>query len=92
MDKQAHSRFLTWLHLQEPWKGESVGAVYCAVVKENARPPVPPDFPPVLLPLMQECWASDPATRPTYLQVQQRLQTALRAAIRSSQMMKAVSS
>lgn len=80
------------LYLQEPWKGESVGAVYCAVVKENARPPVPSDFPSVLLPLMQECWASDPAKRPTYLQVQQRLQAALRAAIRSSQMVKAVSS
>ena len=39
------------LRLQEPWKGESVGAVYCAVVKDDARPPVPPDFPPVLLPL-----------------------------------------
>ncbi|KAK9826363.1 hypothetical protein WJX81_002338 [Elliptochloris bilobata] len=77
---------------EEPWKGMSLGVIYCAVCKEGARPPVPAEFPLVLLPLMQECWASDPAARPTFLHVQQRLQTALRAAIRASQMQKAVSS
>ncbi len=76
---------------QEPWEGESPGAIYVAVCREGARPPVPADCPEPLAALMAECWAADPAARPAFSAVQARLQAQFRAMLRRCQMQKATS-
>ncbi len=75
---------------QEPWPGMSVGAVFYAVVYENARPPVPPDMPAPYAALMRECWATRADARPTFPAVQSRL-SALFRELRRAAMLKAES-
>ncbi|KAK9842248.1 hypothetical protein WJX81_002584 [Elliptochloris bilobata] len=76
---------------QEPWPGMSVGAVFYAVVYEDARPPVPADMPPAYRALMEECWSADAAARPSFPGVQTRL-SALCRELRAAAMSKAQSS
>ena len=61
----------------------SVGAVFYAVVYEDARPPVPPEMPAPYLALMQECWSADAVKRPTFPVVQARAVSALSVSTRS---------
>jgi hypothetical protein len=68
----------------------SVGAVFYAVVYEDARPPAPPDMPPPYAALMRECWATRAAARPTFPAVQARL-SALFRELRRAAMLKAES-
>ena len=76
---------------QEPWPGMSVGAVFYAVVYEDARPPVPADMPLPYCALMEECWSADAANRPVFPGVQTRL-SALFRELRAAAMSKAQSS
>lgn len=61
----------------------SVGAVFYAVVYEDARPPVPDEMPAPYMALMQECWSADAVKRPTFPVVQARAVSAVSASTRS---------
>ena len=66
----------------------SLGAIYVAVCREDARPLVPEGCLEDLAELMRECWAADPGARPSFFHVQQRLLVLVKTAMRSSKMYK----
>jgi serine/threonine protein kinase len=39
---------------------------------QNMRPPLPPSSDPAYIDLLQACWASDPALRPTFTDIARR--------------------
>jgi serine/threonine protein kinase len=45
------------------------------VAVHGARPPLPPDAPPALTDLIRRCWSEEPASRPSFEQVEQLLRT-----------------
>ena len=54
----------------DPYAGEDLQAVLCAVAdssqKPEIRPRVPVGTPPAMLSLVQRCWAGDPVQRPAF--------------------------
>lgn len=58
---------------QHAYKGMPATLTTHKVCLEGLRPPLPPNLPPKLTALVQECWAADPALRPAFPQVLQRL-------------------
>ncbi len=54
----------------DPYVGEDLQAVLCAVADTSrtpeVRPKVPAGTPPAMLSLVQSCWAGDPTHRPTF--------------------------
>ena len=51
-------------------------------VFSGLKPDVPEDMPAEYLALMEECWAKDPAKRPSFKAILTRLQTLLDDALR----------
>ncbi|BDA51502.1 probable mitogen-activated protein kinase kinase kinase 11 [Coccomyxa sp. Obi] len=71
--------------LRELWSGcasytdqDYYGVLYSVVC--GCRPPVPPDAPAAYRALIEDCWAADPALRPTFAAVHDRLAALLAAA------------
>lgn len=68
----------------EMWSGEqpfpeaSMGQVFYAVVYMGQRPQVPVDCPDDYAELMKQCWAAEPATRPEFAEVVERLRAMAR--------------
>ena len=62
---------------QAPFEGTDIEEALVAVATATAEPPVRPsvplNLPAAVRSLMTECWANDPAVRPTFVQVQHRL-------------------
>ncbi|KAL6047965.1 Serine/threonine protein kinase, catalytic domain containing protein, variant 2 [Balamuthia mandrillaris] len=62
------------LSRKDPYEGMSPTAVAVGVLRDNLRPEIPEgDTPEDLVMLVQECWAADPASRPSFLEVMTRL-------------------
>lgn len=57
----------------------NLGAFVRAVTRDNLRPPLPPRLAPELAALLQACWATDPASRPSAADIVARLDAAIRA-------------
>jgi serine/threonine protein kinase len=51
---------------KSPWKGCSHEQIIHSVCCDHARPPIPPDVPPQFAELINQCWAHDPASRPSF--------------------------
>ena len=49
-----------------PWKGIAAVDKLVLAVTAGERPPIPDDAPRDLAALARECWAQDPAARPTF--------------------------
>ena len=67
------------LSRQTPWQGCDHMQIGFAVANEGARPPLEAVqgklYPASLIALMQECWAQDPAARPSFAEIGRRLDT-----------------
>eukprot|EP00891_Asterochloris_glomerata_P000437 jgi/Astpho2/437/fgenesh1_pm.00011_%23_16_t len=50
------------------------------VVQKGLRPQIPPNTPPALAELMQECWRRNPQERPSFEQLKARMETIWQAA------------
>jgi len=59
---------------REPYAGQRGVQIAYAAAEHGMRPAVPPHCPPAYGQLMQECWAGDPAARPTIDEILRRLQ------------------
>eukprot|EP00965_Chrysotila_dentata_P199441 6179388-Pleurochrysis_carterae.AAC.1 len=65
-------------HVEAPWQGRTAAFIVKAVVKLQ-RPPVCAQLPDdVLMQCMRECWQHAPADRPTFEQLNMRLDAARR--------------
>lgn len=58
---------------QEPYKGLHKPDIIVGVVNNQLRPPLFPDMEPLIVELIQACWAQDPAERPDFQQIVDRL-------------------
>ncbi|ELR16845.1 protein kinase domain containing protein [Acanthamoeba castellanii str. Neff] len=58
-------------YTDEKFRTDALGLaqLYCHVVEEKKRPVVPHDCPPKLAKLIEQCWAHDPADRPTFQEI-----------------------
>ncbi|XP_073221354.1 serine/threonine-protein kinase CTR1 isoform X2 [Cicer arietinum] len=65
--------------LQQPWNGLSHAQVVGAVAFQNRRPSIPPNISPVLVSLMESCWADDPADRPSFASIVDTLKKLLKS-------------
>lgn len=65
------SCFAVWelLTRDRPFKGLLEGDLVVGVCDRGLRPVFPPHSPPSYVALAQQCWAEDPAQRPTAVQV-----------------------
>ena len=70
------------LHGERPWAGKSINAIGRAV--DRGQRPVVTVGDSLLRQLMLDCWAPEPADRPTFANVAQRLATATRTFADSS--------
>eukprot|EP00455_Lapot_gusevi_P010603 TRINITY_DN14806_c0_g1_i2.p1 TRINITY_DN14806_c0_g1~~TRINITY_DN14806_c0_g1_i2.p1 ORF type:complete len:108 (+),score=23.34 TRINITY_DN14806_c0_g1_i2:114-437(+) len=61
------------LFRQVPYQGMNSVQVSIAVITQGLRPPIPPDTPPELAKLMQDCWHGNPYERPTFTQILERI-------------------
>ena len=52
----------------------SIHALFRAVLRDGLRPPVPPHMPKPLMQLMVDCWAQQPTQRPSFAEINERLQ------------------
>ncbi|KAL4301436.1 hypothetical protein HN51_052854 [Arachis hypogaea] len=52
--------------MQQPWMGLGPAQVVGAVGFQNRKLAIPPNVSPVLVSLMESCWADDPTKRPTF--------------------------
>ena len=69
---------LLWelLTLQEPYKGMTQDQVVMGVIERGIRPALPSHFgPPGLVQLIQQCWAENPAERPSFEYISAALRT-----------------
>jgi len=58
---------------KDPYEGMPVFQIIFAVGSEGLRPTIPENCPPEYSLLMEECWQTDPTTRPTFEQILHRL-------------------
>ncbi|GMH86855.1 hypothetical protein TrST_g12250 [Triparma strigata] len=61
-------------------------------VTNGYRPPIPKEMPTILQSLMQKCWAGDPTTRPTFVQVVEEIREYMKAEGNTSSIYKSGSS
>jgi len=54
---------------QVPYQGMQPMQIAFGVCQQNLRPPIPPQSPQQLVSVMVQCWAADPAQRPTFADV-----------------------
>ena len=65
------------LTAQRPWQGMLGPAIMMAVFMRQERPPLPPEIeqaPPGKL--LKDCWAHDPARRPSFAKIVEAFETA----------------
>jgi len=63
----------------EPYEDKEPMQIVVEVVNENLRPTIPAEhLDNVLVPLMRDCWHADPAQRPTFKLIGDRLEEMLR--------------
>uniref|UniRef100_A0A7N0UZQ8 non-specific serine/threonine protein kinase n=1 Tax=Kalanchoe fedtschenkoi TaxID=63787 RepID=A0A7N0UZQ8_KALFE len=72
--------------LQQPWNGLSPAQVVGAVAFQNRRLVIPKNTSPVLASLMEACWASDPAQRPSISSIVESLKKLLKSPSQMIQM------
>jgi serine/threonine protein kinase len=58
---------------QEPYKGLHKPDIIVGVVNNNLRPPLFPDMEPLVVELIEACWAQNPEDRPEFQQIVDRL-------------------
>jgi serine/threonine protein kinase len=58
---------------QEPYKGLNKPDIIVGVVSNELRPPLFPDMEPLIVELIQVCWAQDPDERPDFQTIVDRL-------------------
>lgn len=72
--------------LQQPWNGLSPAQVVGAVAFQNRRLVIPPNTSPVLVSLMEACWADEPAQRPAFGGIVDTLKKLLKSPVQLIQM------
>ncbi|KAG7541636.1 Protein kinase-like domain superfamily [Arabidopsis thaliana x Arabidopsis arenosa] len=72
--------------LQQPWNGLSPAQVVGAVAFQNRRLIIPPNTSPVLVSLMEACWADEPAKRPAFSGIVDTLKKLLKSPVQLIQM------
>ncbi|CAH8384634.1 unnamed protein product [Eruca vesicaria subsp. sativa] len=72
--------------LQQPWNGLSPAQVVGAVAFQNRRLIIPPNTSPVLVSLMEACWADEPAQRPAFGGIVDTLKKLLKSPVQLIQM------
>ncbi|CAM8950735.1 unnamed protein product [Rhodiola kirilowii] len=72
--------------MQQPWNGLSPAQVVGAVAFQNRRLVIPKNTSPVLASLMEACWASDPAQRPSISSIVDALKKLLKSPSQTIQM------
>ncbi|XP_020873262.1 serine/threonine-protein kinase CTR1 [Arabidopsis lyrata subsp. lyrata] len=72
--------------LQQPWDGLSPAQVVGAVAFQNRRLIIPPNTSPVLVSLMEACWADEPAQRPAFSGIVNTLKKLLKSPVQLIQM------
>lgn len=72
--------------MQQPWSGLSPAQVVGAVAFQNRRLAIPPNTSPILISLMESCWADDPARRPTFASIMETLKKLLKSPLQLTQM------
>jgi serine/threonine protein kinase len=60
-----------------PFEGLQPVQVGIAVLRDGARPPIPPGAPPDYAALIQDCWQTEPEARPSFQDIIQRLKDLL---------------
>ncbi|CAN6180190.1 unnamed protein product [Urochloa humidicola] len=65
---------------EEPYANMHYGAIIGGIVNDTLRPPVPASCNPEWRMLMEQCWASDPAQRPAFIEIAGQLRAMLAAA------------
>jgi hypothetical protein len=58
-----------WTLGEQPYQGMAMPEIFAGVMNGTLRPSRPADATPEWLAVMQGCWASQPARRPTFSQV-----------------------
>nr|KYP60733.1 putative serine/threonine-protein kinase DDB-G0267514 [Cajanus cajan] len=58
---------------EEPYANMHCGAIIGGIVNNTLRPPIPKRCDPEWKKLMEECWCPDPAARPTFTEIKNRL-------------------
>ncbi|KAJ8631234.1 hypothetical protein MRB53_024557 [Persea americana] len=58
---------------EEPYANMHYGAIIGGIVSNTLRPPVPSSCDPEWRRLMEQCWAPDPAARPSFTEIASRL-------------------
>ncbi|OAY51120.1 serine/threonine-protein kinase CTR1 isoform X2 [Manihot esculenta] len=72
--------------MQQPWNGLGPAQVVGAVAFQNRRLAIPPTTSPVLVALMESCWADDPAQRPSFGNIVDTLKKLLKSPLKLIQM------
>lgn len=72
--------------LQQPWNGLSPAQVVGAVAFQNRRLIIPPNTSPVLVSLMEACWADEPSQRPAFGSIVDSLKKLLKSPVQLIQM------
>ncbi|XP_051150642.1 serine/threonine-protein kinase CTR1-like isoform X2 [Andrographis paniculata] len=72
--------------LQQPWSGLSPAQVVGAVAFQNRRLTIPPNTSPILVSLMESCWADEPAHRPAISSIVDTLKKLLKSPLQLIQM------
>ncbi|KAL6062440.1 putative serine/threonine-protein kinase drkA, variant 2 [Balamuthia mandrillaris] len=60
---------------EEPYKDMHKPQIIIGVSKDGLRPVIPTACPPQLAELMRDCWKEDPAQRPSFSEILERLRT-----------------
>uniref|UniRef100_A0A5B7BJ31 Protein kinase domain-containing protein n=1 Tax=Davidia involucrata TaxID=16924 RepID=A0A5B7BJ31_DAVIN len=58
---------------EEPYANMHCGAIIGGIVNNTLRPPIPERCDPEWRKLMEDCWSPDPAARPSFTQITDRL-------------------
>ncbi|XP_077234114.1 protein kinase superfamily protein [Tasmannia lanceolata] len=72
--------------MQQPWCGLSPAQVVGAVAFQNRRLSIPSNTSPVLVALMESCWADDPKQRPSFACIVDSLKKVLKSPMQLIQM------
>ncbi|XP_057773212.1 serine/threonine-protein kinase CTR1-like isoform X1 [Salvia miltiorrhiza] len=72
--------------MQQPWSGLSPAQVVGAVAFQNRRLAIPANTSPILVSLMESCWADDPAERPSFASIVDTLKKLLKSPLQLIQM------
>ncbi|PWA83085.1 Phox/Bem1p [Artemisia annua] len=60
---------------EEPYANMHCGAIIGGIVQNTLRPIIPEQCEPEWRKLMEQCWATDPASRPSFTEITDRLRT-----------------